>query len=485
MKKFPTLIVCALLVCFSIAKTHAADERPNIVVVLCDDLGYGDLECYGHPVIKTPNLNALATGGIRFTSFYSAAPVCSPSRVGLLTGRSPNRAGVFDWIPAARKPRPDAREQVHMRKGEVTIPSLLKQAGYATCMAGKWHCNAKFNSPEQAQPNDFGFDHWLGTQNNAAPSHKHPVNFVRNGQPIGKVDEFSCQFVVSEALRWLESSADGDQPFFLYLPFHEPHEPVASPAELVEQYMPKAENEDQAQYFANVANVDAAVGRLVEGLEKIGQRDNTLIVFTSDNGPETLKRYRNANRSYGTPGPLRGMKLHTTEAGFRVAGIMNWPAKIAPGQVVSEPVSSLDFLPTFCKLAGGEPPRQLSLDGTNFMPALSGKAIDRTKPLVWCYYNAINERRVAMRDGNYKVLAKLDGGKLAKMQNITQKTYPDVRDAKLTDIEIYDVTKDIDESDNLAGQDEALTERLSEKIRAEYKALVEGSHVWTVNLTNK
>ena len=124
---------------FSLASTATADDRPNIVVILCDDLGHGDLECYGHPHIKTPNLNRLAQSGIRFTDFYSSAPVCSPSRVGLMTGRIPNRAGVYDWIPPWRnKPRPDAREQVHARSNEVFLPQLLKSAGYATCMAGKW-----------------------------------------------------------------------------------------------------------------------------------------------------------------------------------------------------------------------------------------------------------------------------------------------------------------------------------------------------------
>ncbi|MEM7015677.1 MAG: sulfatase-like hydrolase/transferase, partial [Verrucomicrobiota bacterium] len=147
----------------------AAPLKPNIVVILCDDLGYGDLACYGHPHIQTPNLDQMAKDGIRYTSFYSAAPVCSPSRVGLLTGRSPNRAGVYDWIPAAKvdTKRPDAREQVHLRKDEITIPQLLKKAGYATCVSGKWHCNAMFNTDAQAQPDDAGFDHWFATQNNA------------------------------------------------------------------------------------------------------------------------------------------------------------------------------------------------------------------------------------------------------------------------------------------------------------------------------
>ena len=207
-------------------------------------------------------------------------------------------------------------------------------------------------------------------------------------------------------------------------------------------------------------------------------RDNTLVIFTSDNGPETLNRYRNANRSYGTPGPLRGMKLHTTDAGFRVAGIMNWKGKITPGQTVRAPVSSLDFLPTFCQLAGTSPPAGLALDGANFLPAIRGKSIDRKKPLVWAYFNAINEARVAMRDGNWKVLAKLDGGKLAKMQNITSQTLPIVKNAKLTDIEIYDLALDFGEQFNLAPARPTLAKQLADKLDEEYRELVSNSHVW-------
>lgn len=455
-----------------------ADERPNIVVILCDDLGYGDLECYGHPHIKTPHLNRLASEGIRFTDFYSAAPVCSPSRVGLLTGRSPNRAGVYDWIPEAKQARPDGREKVHMRASESTIPRLLQQAGYATCMAGKWHCNSEFNNESQPQPGDFGFDHWLATQNNAAPSHRHPDNYVRNGQPIGKVESFSCQIAVAEVLDWLDKRDDTGHPFFAFIPFHEPHEPVASPEAIVEKYIGVAKTADQAQYFANVENVDLAVGKFVDGLKRMGLRDNTLLIFTSDNGPETLNRYRNANRSYGTPGPLRGMKLHTTDAGFRVAGIMNWPGTIAGGQTVNTPVSALDFLPTFCKLAETAPPAAVALDGTDFMPALRGEKIARDKPLIWVYFNAINDARVAMRDGKWKVLAKLNGGEFPKMQNVTQETLPQVIDAKLTDLEVYDLSSDIGETNNLVASRPELAQRLRKKLNAAYRELVGNSHVW-------
>ncbi len=463
------------------AGSLAAQDRPNIVVLLCDDLGYGDLECYGHPQIKTPNLNQLAAGGIRFTDFYSAAPVCSPSRVGLLTGRSPNRAGVYDWIPPAGKPKADAREQVHMRATETTIAQLLQEAGYATCLAGKWHCNSAFNSPAQPQPGDFGFDHWLATQNNAAPSHQQPKNFVRNGQPIGPTKDFSCQIVVSEVIDWLDRRDDQEQPFFVFVPFHEPHEPVASPDDLVAEYAEVAVTANQAQYFANVANVDRAVGRLIAALDRLKERDNTLVIFTSDNGPETLNRYRSAQRSYGQPGPLRGMKLHTTDAGFRVAGIMNWPGHIQAGQTVSTPVSSLDFLPTFCRLAKRDVPNDLLLDGTDFRPALKGQPIDRAKPLVWAYFNALNDARVAMRDGKWKVLAKLNGGELPKMQNITTETLPMVRDAELTDVQIYDITSDVNESKDLADAMPDVAKALTEKLEREYRELVSTSHVWKVD----
>ena len=311
-----------------------AADKPNIIVILCDDLGYGDLECYGHPHIKTPNLNRLAGEGLRFTDFYSAAPVCSPARVGLLTGRSPNRAGVYHHIREG--------EGVFMRASETTIPNLLKKAGYATSLFGKWHCNGVFNSPVQPQPDAAGFDYWFATQNNAAPSHKDPENFVRNGENVGPLKGFSCQVVTDEALNWIDrqQTEDPEKPFFIYLAFHEPHEPVVSPADLVEQYGDVARNKNRGRIFANVANVDAAVGSVMAALKKREIDEKTLVIFTSDNGPETLLRYKKATRSYGIAEPLRGMKLWTTDGGFRVPGIMRWAGRIKPGGVVSQPVSS-------------------------------------------------------------------------------------------------------------------------------------------------
>jgi len=451
--------------------------RPNIIVILCDDLGWGDLQNYGHPTIKTPHLMRMAEEGIRFTSFYSAAPVCSPARAGLLTGRIPNRTGVYDWIPSADPGTPPKRSRafVHLRDEEFTVADMLKAAGYATCVSGKWHCNAMFNSDEQPQPDDHGFDHWFATQNNAAPSHENPVNFVRNGEPVGPIQGYSCRIVADEAVSWMERhhAENPDQPFFLYVAYHEPHEPVASPPAMVRNYeRGRARNHDEAQYFANVENLDAATGDILTALEELDIDENTLVIFTSDNGPETLNRYRSAHRSYGRPGPLRGMKLWTTEAGFRVAGIMRWPAGIEPGQISDVPVSSLDFLPTFAALSGAELPGALHLDGTNFLPVLSGGTPERTQPLFWIYYNAINERRVAMRQGDGKVLASL-GPDFPKLQQVDEDNIEQVRSSELTDFQFFDLSGDVTEAEP-GDPDPALIETM----RALYRDVVDDSPAW-------
>lgn len=468
------------------AQAGAADPpRPNFVVILTDDLGWGDLACQGHPHIRTPHLDRLADQGMRFTSGYSAAPVCSPARVGLLTGRSPNRAGVFDWIPSIEQAGASGRQSrhlVHMRAGEITLPQLLREAGYATAMAGKWHCNAIFNDPRQTQPGDAGFDHWLATQNNAAPSHENPVNFVRNGEPTGMIEGYSCRIVTDEGIAWLTRHQDQHpgQPFFLYLAFHEPHEPVASPPDLVAGYLDVAANEDEAQYFANVENIDLAVGDLLEALDRLELADETLVLFTSDNGPETLNRYRGANRSYGTPGALRGMKLWTTEAGVRVPGILRWPGHVEAGAEVDDPVSALDLLPTFTRLAGIEPPADLRLDGGDLVPLLTGQGPAPERPLFWFFYDALNEQRAALRSGPWKLLAAIeaDGEPLPRLSNITEATIDMVRGAELTGFSLYRLDQDIGEATDVAADYPEVLQRLSEQLRAIHREMVDSMHVW-------
>jgi arylsulfatase A len=356
---------------------------------------------------------------------------------------------------------------------------LLKKAGYQTCLAGKWHCNAKFNSPEQAQPPDFGFDWWFATQNNALPNHENPVNFVRNGEDVGPMQGFSCQLVAQEAIDWLDR-ADMEKPFYLQVCFHEPHERVASPMKIVRRYEAVSKNHDEAQYFANVANVDSAVGILMNRIVALGEESNTLVIFTSDNGPETLNRYATANRSYGSPGILKGMKLWTHEAGFRVPGIIYWPGRVEAGIVSDIPVSSLDFLPTFCSLAGVDV-NNLDLDGVDISAIFDKRPVTRTKPLLWCYYNALNDHYVAMRDGDWKILAKIktEGDALSRFSNLYIGNASPVKAAVLDDHLLYKISEDPAEGIEVSGMYPEVFSRMKETLEDQYADLLNDSPVWS------
>ena len=397
----PVWAVAALPEPVATRRRTATQPPPNLVLILCDDLGYGDISCYGHSTIRTPCLDRLAAEGLRLTDCYAAAPVCSPARAGLVTGRAPYRAGIRDWIP------PDSA--VHLRDDEPSVARLLKSAGYATAHLGKWHLSGTLDGT-QPTPGDHGFDHWFSTQNNAAPSHRNPVNFVRNGQPVGPLEGYSQTLIVDEAIRFLESI--GPQPFLLFVWFHAPHEPVAAPEELTSTY-------DEADptrnvYYGSVTLIDQQVGRLVDYLDETRGRQQTLIFFTSDNGPETHGRYRGAQHSHGSTGGLRGRKLHLHEGGTRVPGILRWPGQIAAGRTSDEPVSGVDVLPTFCELAAVPLSRELVLDGTSLVPLLTGQPLDRRQPLYWQYDRALEGEgpaadgegalKFAIRDGPWKLL---------------------------------------------------------------------------------
>jgi arylsulfatase A len=402
--------------------------QPNIIVLLCDDLGYGDLGCFANPSIHTPHLDQLARDGVKFTDCYSASPVCSPSRAGLMTGRNPNRLGIRDWIPP--------QSGIFMRPSEITVAQLLKKAGYRTLHAGKWHLNSRTDGSERT-PGEAGFDHWLYTQNNAAPSHLNPRNFIRNGAPAGPLNGPSSHLVVAEATRWLDTTRANENsrnatpsPFFLNLWFHETHEPVAAAEEFLAPYLLE-KNPDRRHYWGAATQMDAAGGQLLQYLDDHGLRENTFVFFTSDNGPETLDRYKGAQRSHGSPGPLRGMKLHITEAGYRVPGIIRWPGHAQPGTTSAEPICNLDFLPTACALAGIAPPSDRALDGANLLPLFTSQAIKRPHPLYWQYDFAISAPwSIALRDGPWKLLAT----------------------TALDHFELYHLATDIAEKQNVARQ---------------------------------
>ena len=298
------LIIGTLL---TAAPALSQSPRPNIVLVLADDLGYGDLACFGSKDVKTPHLDRLAADGLRFTSCYAGHANCSPSRTALMTGRTPTRVGIRNWIPQD--------SPVHVPRSEITIATLLKRAGYATCHAGKWHMNGQFNESTQPQPVDHGFEHWFSTQNNALPNHKNPVNFVRNGEPVGKLEGYSAPLVAAEAIRWLSEVRDKTKPFFLYVCFHEPHEPIASDAQFAKLY--PSEDPSYTAHHGNITQMDDAFGRLMRSLDDQSLRDNTLVLFTSDNGPAIT-----AQHPHGSAGPLRDKKGSLYEGGIRVPGIL-------------------------------------------------------------------------------------------------------------------------------------------------------------------
>ena len=374
-------------------------QKPNVIIFLADDLGYGDLGCYGHPRIQTPNLDECARQGVRLTQCYAASAVCSPSRSAILTGRTPHRNGVFTWIAE--------NSEVHLRTSEVALPRLLREAGYATAHVGKWHLNGKFNDGSQPQPNDHGYDHWMATQNNASPSHKNPSNFVRDGQPMGKLSGFSASLVVDEALDWLISKRDLAKPFFLAVWTHEPHLPIENDPRFQQPY--EDLTDDLRQHHGNVTQLDHAFGRLMKALDAQGLTDSTFVFFTSDNGPEGDGL---TNRNRGSTGGLRGRKRSMYEGGIRVPGIARWPGRIPPGTTCETPVIGSDLFPTVLGLCGLKVPPDRVIDGADVRSALTGKAatVDRPRPLYWRLHMAPRNENLhmALRDGDWKLIASLD-----------------------------------------------------------------------------
>jgi arylsulfatase A len=429
-------------------------SRPNVVVFLADDLGWGDLGCYGHPRIKTPNLDTFATEGVRFTQCYSACGVCSPSRSAILTGRTPYRNGVWRWIPAD--------SPVHLRTSEITLAEVLKEKGYETCHVGKWHLNGHFNSPMHPQPNDHGFDHWLGTQNNAAPSHKNPTNFVRNGKEVGPLEGYSALLIVEEAVGWLSKQRDPKKPFYLNVWTHEPHLPIESAPEFMKQY---ADLEvGFRQHHGNVTQMDHAFGTLMKALDKMNLRENTIVFFTADNGPEgtgegdpkTPGSMR--DRTRGSTGGLRGRKRADYEGGIRVPGIIRWPGRIKPGTTSDTPVIGSDIFSTVSAIVGTPLPKDRTIDGTSLLPLFEGKPIKRTQPLYWRTHIAPPSCRVALRIDDWKIVANED----------------------LTKFELYNLEQDWKEQTDLSAKNpkkfeemKAALIEMDKQVKAEGPRLVE------------
>ena len=424
MNRVLILIGVSFLICLSCDDPSGIEtKRPNIVFLLADDMGYGDYERIGGST-ETPNLNRLADEGIFFNNFYAAGPNCSPSRAGLMTGKSPAKVGMYSYRPQSHP--------LHLPNQEITLAELLKTKGYQTAHIGKWHLGELTGNPEfdHPQPHEQGFDYSMGTENNAEPSHHNPRNFIRNGKALGKVEGYSCQIVAQECMDWLNQKSD--DPFFLYVAFHEPHAKVASPPELVEKY--KNLPQKDAEYLANIDHLDSAIGRILNYLEQHDLMDNTIIMFSSDNGS-----YRLASNA-----GLKAVKSFLYDGGIRVPGIIRWSGIKTDKKVVEAPTGLVDLLPTLCEIVGIYPPDDL--DGTSILPLLEGKPFERKLPLYWFFYRTSPE--IAMRIGDHMILG-LDNDTIPRPHQFSQDDLGYLKNISLKNYELYDLRNDFSQEKNL------------------------------------
>lgn len=343
---------------------HAAPARPNIILIFADDLGYGDLGCYGHPTIRTPNLDRMASEGIRFTQFYAAAPVCSPSRAALLTGRYPMRSGV------TRVLFPDS--QGGLPPSEITTAEILRGAGYRTAAVGKWHLGhlPQYLPTQQGFQSYFGIPYsndmtpTAGPGSPGAPKHP-PLPLMRDDKVIEREPDQSrlTARYTEEATRFIKSSKG--KPFFLYYPQTFPHVPLYASEKF-------RGTSARGLYGDVVEELDWSVGEIFKALQQTGLDRNTLVMFTSDNGPWLIR-----GEHGGSAGLLREGKGTTWEGGMRVPCIARWPERVSPGLVSRAFASTLDLLPTFADLAGAKTPGDRVIDGQSVTALLQGAGRDR------------------------------------------------------------------------------------------------------------
>ncbi|MEM9280959.1 MAG: sulfatase-like hydrolase/transferase [Verrucomicrobiota bacterium] len=457
-------------------------DKPNVIFLLADDMGYGDLACYGNPVIESPNLDQLAADGVRLLDCYSASPNCSPARTGILTGRSPYRVGMYDF--ARFKP-------MHIPEDELTLGEVMRDAGYQTMFGGKWHCSgdSKLGGGTQPNPGDHGFDHWLAHPKNFG---QNPKGFFRNGEALDPLEGWMAEVVVDEAMEFI-GSRDPEKPFLSVLWFSEPHTPVEAAREFIEPYeTPEVAEAAKAikkggpqvkwgskegrgpTYYGCVSMLDHHIGRLMAYLDENGLRDNTIVIFTSDNGPE-----HRPGSSFGSPGDLRGAKGHMHEGGYKVPGIIRWPGQIEAGTTSREPVNGTDFLPSLAAATGADFQPEKVVDGINVFPALiDGEKVERPIPMMWWLYHARGGKEVTMRIGDYKVLANMLPQREITMNDAAppegQSIMDFIREAELGNFTLYNLKEDPNETTELSqSQPEKMEElkkqmiQLHDEIRAE------------------
>lgn len=413
-------ILLLLLALAGVATAADASPKPNIVFILADDLGYGDLGCYGQQKVPTPNIDKLAAEGMRFTDFYAGSTVCAPSRCSLMTGKHQGHA----WV------RGNAR--VPLRPDDVTVAEVLEQAGYTTGLVGKWG----LGEPQTTGvPNLQGFDYFFGYLNQGHAHDYYPTYLWRNQERVelpGNLNEkrqqYSHDLFTTEALGFVEKSKAA--PFFLYLAYTIPHannerqraEGMGMEVPDLGAYAAKDWTQGQKGHAAMIDRMDRDIGKLMARLHELELDKNTLVLFSSDNGPHKEGGYD--PEFFDCNGPLRGIKRDLYEGGIRVPAIARWPGRIAPG-VSHEPLAFWDVLPTLTEVAGAIPPK--NIDGISFLPTLLGREQKGHEYLYWEFH----ERGFAqaVRLGRHKGVRKDRGA-----------------------IELYDLNHDIGEQQNIAPQ---------------------------------
>ena len=435
--------ICALFSCH----TASADELPettknksatptNVIIILTDDQGYGDIGCFGADDLNTPNLDGLAAAGMRFTDFHVQAAVCSPSRAALLTGLYPKRAGVTRVLVP--------KHGGGLRKDTPTIAELLKPLGYATACIGKWHLG---HQPGYF-PTERGFDEYFGIPYSNDMGRMRGTGVIddeRNVPPLplmrhsAVIETEPDQHLLTkrytdEALKFIDKNTE--RPFFLYLPHTFPHRPWFASSTF-------HGNSDRGLYGDMIEEIDWSVGKIVSKLKQLGLYDNTLIVFTSDNGPA---QKRDAEVAAGSAGPLRGHKFSIYEGGHRVPCIMSWPATIPAGSVCEELTTAMDLMPTVAGIVNTKAPPS---DGYDIQPLLKAEK-DAGSPYEYLIHFK-GPRLGAVRHGRWKLI-----GKYSK---------------KVSEFELYDLESDISESNNMAGTHPHLVNELLNKGQAIYDSI--------------
>jgi len=424
-----------------------AYKKPNFIIFYTDDQGIGDLSAYGAADIPTPNMDALAASGVRFTNWYSASPVCSPSRAALLTGRYPQRTGVSRILSANRN-------SPGLYADEITIARALKAAGYRTALFGKWH----LGTSSESRPNAQGFDEFYGFLGGCIDYYSHimywemgsglfPVHDLwKNSEEVWENGTYFTDIITRESLRFIRENSS--KPFFLYVAYNSPHYPMHAPREYFERF-PNLESH-RRQQAAMVATVDDSMGRILELIKKQGLVDNTVIFFQSDNGATIEKRclFDGSGEFYhgGSNEPYRGYKGGLYEGGIHMPAILSWPGLVPKGAVSDRLGCAIDILPTFLNMAQVPVPTDRVIDGRNIMPMILSLGKSPHKLLFW----ELGEQ-LALREGKWKLI--LDGKESFEKND------------SLPEVFLADLEADPEEKLNLAGENPEVVKRLTDLCR--------------------